>query len=170
MVIMTMMVMVVVVLASFLKVESSLASIKQAEAVARLNAMGAVRLAGAALQERLGPDTRVSASASLYDDPAISSVSTPGADPFEYPVMGVWRSWEGNDHDIRANSRYAGRPQKPDYSSKLKAFNTTSAPTARFLGWMLSNQMGYGNATFTLPNGTAVKPPAPPSVLSLIHI
>lgn len=64
MVIMTMMVMVVVVLASFLKVESSLASIKQAEAVARLNAMGAVRLAGAALQERLGPDTRVSASAS----------------------------------------------------------------------------------------------------------
>ena len=166
MVIMTMMVMVVVVLASFLKVESSLATIKQAEAVARLNAMGAVRLAGAALQERLGPDTRVSASASLYDDPAISSVSTPGADPFEYPVMGVWRSWEGNDHDIRANSRYAGRPQKPDYSSKLKAFNTASAPTARFLGWMLSNQMGYGNATFTLPNGTAIKPPAPPAVVA----
>jgi len=166
MVIMTMMVMVVIVLASFLKVESSLAMTKQAEAVARLNAMGAVRLAGAALQERLGPDTRVSAPASLYDDPAVSSVSTPGADPFEYPVLGIWRSWEGNDHDIRPNSRYAGRPQKPDYSSKLKAFNTSTAPSARFLGWMLSNQMGYGNASFTLPNGTAVKPPAPPSVVA----
>ncbi|NBV79925.1 MAG: hypothetical protein EBR62_08710, partial [Verrucomicrobia bacterium] len=166
MVVMTMMVMVVVVLASFLKVESSLATTKQAEAVARLNAMGAVRLAGAALQERLGPDTRVSAPAALYDDPAISSVSTPGADPFEYPVLGVWRSWEGNDHDVRPGSRYAGRPQKPDYASKLKAYNLTSAPTARFVGWMLSNQMGYGNAAFVMPNGTAVRPPAPPSVVA----
>jgi type II secretory pathway component PulK len=67
MVLMATIVMVVVVVASFLKVESSLAAVKQAEAVARLNALGALRLAGAALQERLGPDTRVSAPASLYD-------------------------------------------------------------------------------------------------------
>jgi len=166
MVLMATLVMVVVVVASFLKVEASLASVKQAEAVARLNAVGSLRLAAAALQERLGPDTRVSAPASLYDDPAVSSVSAPGADPFEYPVLGVWRSWEGADHDTRAGSRYAGRPQKPDYSSKLKAFNTGAAPTARFLGWMLSDQMGYGNASFIMPSGTTSKPPAPPLVIA----
>ena len=166
MVLMATIVMVVVVVASFLKVESSLAAVKQAEAVARLNAMGALRLAGAALQERLGPDTRVSAPASLYDDPAVSSSASPGADAFEYPVLGVWRSWEGGDHDTRTGSRYAGRPQKPDYASKLKAFSPASAPTARFLGWMLSSQMGYANAGFTLPSGTTVKPPAPPSVVT----
>ncbi len=166
MVVMAMMVMVVVVLAAFLKVESSLAATKQAETQARLNALGAVRLAGAALQERLGPDTRVSAPASLYDDPAVSAVAMPGADPFEYPVLGVWRSWEGNDHDIRTGSRYAGRPQKPDYAAKLTPFNVTTAPTARFLGWMLSSQMGYGNAAFAMPNGLPAKPPAPPLVVS----
>lgn len=166
MVIMTMMVMVVIVLASFLKVESSLAVIKQAEASARLNALCAARLAGAALQERLGPDTRVSAPANLYDDPAVSSVSLPGSDRFEYQILGAWRSWEGNDHDIRPNSRYAGRPQKPDYSSKLKAYSSTTAPTARFLGWMLASEMGYGNMAYVLPNGTALRPPAPPTVIN----
>ena len=164
--VMAMMVMVVVVLAAFLKVESSLASTKQAEAIARLNALGAVRLAGAALQERLGPDTRVSAPASLYDTPAVSSLAMPGADPFEYPVLGAWRSWEGTDHDIRTGSRYAGRPQKPDYAAKLKTHDVGTAPTARFLGWMLSSQMGYGNAAFTPPLGTALKPPAPPAVVA----
>ena len=166
MVLMAMIVMVVVVLATFLKIESSLAAVKQAEAIARLNALVALRLAGAALQERLGPDTRVSAPASLYDDPDISSATSPGADLFEYPVLGVWRSWEGNDHDVRAGSRYAGRPHKPDYSSKLESFDVTTAPTARFLGWMLSDQMGYGNANFTVPAGTTSKPPAPPSVIA----
>lgn len=165
MLVMAMVVMMVIVLASFLKVESSLAALKQAEAVARLNALGALRLAGAALQERLGPDTRISGPASLYDDPAVSAASSPGSDPFEYPVLGVWRSWEGGDHDLRAGSRYAGRPHKPDYSSKLSAFNPSSAPTARFLGWMLADQMGYGDASFTLPAGTTLKPPAPPSVV-----
>jgi len=166
MVVMAMMVMLIVVLAAFLKVESSLAATKQAEVAARLNALASVRLAGAALQERLGPDTRVSAPASLYDDPLVSAAALPGADPFEYPVLGAWRSWEGTDHDIRTGSRYAGRPQKPDYAAKLKTFNTTTAPTARFLGWMLSGQMGYGNPAFTPPLGTALKPPVPPSVVA----
>ena len=176
MVIMAMMVMVVIVLASFLKVESSLAVIKQAEASARLNAFAAARLAGAALQERLGPDTRVSAPANLYDNPAVSSVSLPGSDRFEYQILGAWRSWEGNDHDIRPNSRYAGRPRpgvlQPgspeflDYSSKLRAFTTTAPTTTRFLGWMLSSEMGYGNPTFAMPAGTTVRPPLPPLVIN----
>lgn len=176
MVIMTMMVMVVIVLASFLKVESSLAVIKQAEASARLNALCAARLAGAALQERLGPDTRVSAPANLYDDPAVSAVSLPGSDRFEYQILGAWRSWEGNDHDIRPNSRYAGRP-KPgnpesgstefiDYRSKLKAYSIATPATTRFLGWMLASEMGYGSATFVMPAGTALRPPLPPAVIN----
>jgi hypothetical protein len=161
---MAMMVMIVVVLASFIKVESTLASAKQAETVARFNALAAVRLAGAALQERLGPDTRVSAYSSIYEDPANSS------DPFDYPVLGVWRSWEGLNHDVRPNSRYAGRPEKPDYTTKLRFFNPDPTNAAgqrnRFLGWMISSQMGYGDLSSVAATGTSTKPPAPPSVVA----
>ena len=169
--VMAMMVMVVVVLASFIKVESTLASSKQAETIARFNALAAVRLAGAALQERLGPDTRVSAPASIYENPLVNSESSPGSDPFDYPVLGAWRSWEGLNHDSRLNSRYAGRPEKPDYTTKLRVFNPDPANAAgqrnRFLGWMLSSQMGYGQLNFTPATaGTSTKPPAPPSVVA----
>jgi hypothetical protein len=165
---MAMMVMIVVVLASFIKVESTLASAKQAETIARFNALAAVRLAGAALQERLGPDTRVSAYSSIYENPVVSSETSPGADPFDYPVLGAWRSWEGLNHDVRPNSRYAGRPEKPDYSSKLRVFDPANAAGQRnrFLGWMLSSQMGYGDPTFVAPTGTSTKPPAPPAVVA----
>ena len=164
-VIMTMMLMMVVVLASFLKVEASLAVAKQAEVSARINALSSMRLARAALQQRLGPDTRVSASATIYADPAINSLTSPGADPFQYQVLGVWRSWEGNDHDIRMNSRYAGRPQKPDYLSKLKPYVGTNPAAGRFLGWMISSQWGYGTANPPIGTPTATKPPAPPLVI-----
>jgi len=151
---------------AFLKVESALATTKQAEARSRFAALAAVRLAQAALQERLGPDTRVSAPAAIYDDPALSSATTPGADPFEYPLLGAWRSWEGNDHDTRPNSRYAGRPHRPDYAAKLRAFDQAAAPKDRFLGWMVSSQMGYGEGAFTLPDGTPSQPPEPPKVIA----
>ena len=151
---------------AFLKVESALATTKQTESRARLNALAAVRLAGAALQERLGPDTRVSAPATIYDDPAASSATFPGSDPFEYPILGVWRSWEGGDHDTRPGSRYAGRPHRPDYAAKRSAFDPTSAPSARFLGWLLSDQMGYGGAGNAGPAATGTKPAEPPPVVA----
>lgn len=151
---------------AFLKVESALATTKQTESRARLNALAAVRLAGAALQESLGPDTRVSAPATIYDDPAASSATFPGSDPFEYPILGVWRSWEGGDHDTRPGSRYAGRPHRPDYAAKLSAFDPTSAPSARFLGWLLSDQMGYGGAGSVGPAATGTKPAEPPLVVA----
>ena len=166
MVIMAMMVLTVVILASFLRVESAFAVAKQAEGVARLNALAAVRLAGAALQERLGPDTRVSAPASIYVGRAGANI--PSAN-FGYPVLGVWRSWEGLDHDARPGSRYAGRPGAPDYTSKLKIYHPTTAPTARFLGWMVSDQYGYGTgptySTTDLTVGVST-PPVPPTVTS----
>ena len=151
---------------AFLKVESALATTKQTESRARLNALAAVRLAGAALQERLGPDTRVSAPATIYDDPAASSATFPGSDPFEYPILGVWRSWEGGDHDTRPGSRYAGRPHRPDYAAKRSAFDPTAAISGRFLGWLLSDQMGYGGAGNAGPAATGTKPAEPPLVFA----
>ena len=163
--VMTMLVLTVLTLAAFLKVEGALAMNKQAETRARLNALAALRLAGAALQEYLGPDTRISAPSAIYEDPELSSVSSPGVDPYEYPILGVWRSWEGQDHDLRPGSRYAGRPHRPDYAAKLKPFDSTTAPTARFLSWMVSNPMGYGGSS-ALPEGTATRPPEPPKVIA----
>jgi len=164
--VMTLLVLTILTATAFLKVESTLAMTKQTEACSRFAALAALRLAQAALQERLGPDTRVSAPAAIYDDALQSSATTPGGDPFEYPLLGAWRSWEGSDHDTRPNSRYAGRPHRPDYDSKLKSFDPTNAPSARFLGWMLSNQMGYGGAAAPSTNGNATQPPEPPRVIA----
>ena len=65
--VMTLLVLTILTATAFLKVESTLAMTKQTEACSRFAALAALRLAQAALQERLGPDTRVSA-------PAVSSV------------------------------------------------------------------------------------------------
>ncbi len=164
--VMTLLVLTILTATAFLKVESALAMTKQAEARSRFGALAALRLAQAALQERLGPDTRISAPAATYDDPKASAAATPGVDPFEYPLLGVWRSWEGNDHDTRPNSRYAGRPHAPDYAAKLRAFDPAEPPRGRFLGWMVSNQMGYGDGAFALPNGSVDQPPTPPAVVA----
>jgi hypothetical protein len=165
-VVMSMVVLVVLSLAGFLRIESNLAAQRQASLLARLNALASLRLAQGAIQERFGPDTRVSAPASIFDDPSASSVATPGADPFEYPVLGSWRSWEGHDHDRRAGSRYAGRPHAPDYASKQRPYVGTSPETGRFLGWMLSSSWGYGvpSPSFAGTASTApARPPSPPS-------
>ena len=161
-VIMSLIILVVITVVAFLRVESALATSRQAELAARLNALAAARLAQGAIQESLGPDTRVSAPAGIYDDPAVSSLTTPNADPFEYPVTGVWRSWEGWDHDRRANSRYAGRPQAPDYAAKLKPFVAANPSQGRFLRWLVSSPTGDGIVTGGAVG--AAKPAAPISV------
>lgn len=162
-VIMALLVLVVISLAAFLRVEVTLAITRQADLAARLNAMASVRLAQAAVQQAMGPDTRVSAMATLYDDPAVSSVTTPGADAFEYQVMGVWRSWEGHDHDRRKNSRYAGRPQAPDYASKLKSYASGEPATGRFVRWLVSSPANDGILTGS--TASASRPPSPVAVI-----
>lgn len=161
---MALLVLVVLSLAAFLRVESMGAVARQSAAAARLNALAAVRLAQAAVQQSLGPDTRISAPASLYDDPAVLSATTPGADAYEYPLLGAWRSWEGLDHDSRPSSRYAGRPQRPDYASKLRRFDAANPSQGRFLGWLVSSGWGYGDIALA-PDETA-RPPKPASVIA----
>lgn len=78
--------------------------------VARSNARMALLLAIGELQKHAGLDTRVTARADLLDE----------ANP---PVLGVWKSWEGTNHNS------AGRPIAPDYSNHKNA---------RFLMWLTS--------------------------------
>ncbi len=160
-VVMSLVVLVVLSLAGFLRIESGLASLRQAELYARLNALASLRLAQGAIQERFGPDTRVSAPATIFDSPTVSSATTPGADPFEYPLLGSWRSWEGHDHDRRPGSRYGGRPQAPNYVSKLRAYAEATPAAGRFLGWMTSAGWGYGPPAASAPWTSTTTPPPP---------
>ena len=146
-------VIVIIVLAAFLKVESRLAINSVLLTRARLNTVASLRLAQGSMQQMLGPDTRITAPASAYDDPSAT-------DTFDFPILGVWRSWEGLDHEI-ANVNYLGRPlQRPDYNLKAtdnynKTTGTISA-RGRFLGWLTSN------AYEPLVAPVAPPPPAPP--------
>ena len=91
--------------------------------VARANARLALMLAIGDLQKQAGPDTRVTAKADVLD------ANNP-------PVLGVWKSWEGTDHELSGSAQ--GRPISPgSYPTKKKE---------RFLSWLVS-----GN-TSILPN------------------
>ena len=149
-------VLTVIVLAGFIRVESRLASNRHAVLRARLNALASMRLAGGALQQFVGPDTRVTAPSSIYEDPAVTTGK------YTYPVLGVWQSWQGRDHDL--GGRYAGRPYRPDYNQKasnnLDGNGTLNA--GRFLAWLTSSSFGYYVAPVTpLPP----PPPPPPPVV-----
>jgi hypothetical protein len=147
-------VIVIIVLAAFLKVESRLAMNSVLLTRARLNTVASMRLAQGNLQQLLGPDTRITAPSSAYDDPSTT-------DTFDFPVLGVWRSWEGLDHET-SNTNYLGRPlQRPDYNLKAtdnynKTLGTINAK-GRFLGWLTSNDYQ--------PLVAAVTPAPPPPPL-----
>ena len=72
-------------------------------AVARSNARMALMLALGDLQKHAGLDTRVTARADILDE----------KNP---PVVGVWTSWEGSDHDD------SGRPISPGDYRQTKEF------------------------------------------------
>jgi type II secretory pathway pseudopilin PulG len=101
---------------------------------ARANARMALMLAIGELQRQTGPDTRVTAQAVFVD-------------PSAPPLTGVWKSWEGEDHDS------TGRPIKPDYASKTESARQAGG---RFLTWLVS---GAGEA-----DGTGI--PSPGDLLS----
>lgn len=81
----------------------------QAQANARL----AMKMAIGELQKHAGPDMRITAPADILDD------GMP-------PLTGVWRSWEGSDHEATGN--FKGRPMAPDYGAK----------DSRRLSWLVS--------------------------------
>ncbi len=95
------------------------------QAVARSNARLALMLAIGDLQKHAGLDTRITAKADVLDE----------KNP---PVMGVWKSWEGTDHE--QSGSFQGRPVSPgNYATKKKE---------RFLAWLVSGD------TATMPDMT----------------
>lgn len=89
---------------------------------ARANARLALTMAICELQKTAGADTRVTAPADALAD----SDGPP-------QLTGVWRSWEGNDHD-----KTTGLPIKPDYDSKSQRYGSGSG--GRFLTWLVSGE------------------------------
>ncbi|WP_035612214.1 hypothetical protein [Haloferula sp. BvORR071] len=94
-----------------------------AVARARANARMSLMLAIGELQREAGLDTRVTARADILDKN-------------NGPLLGVWKSWEGTDHDAST-----GRPIAPS--------NYKSRKQQRFLSWMLS---GAKRGASTLPD------------------
>ena len=94
-------------------------------AVARSNARMALMLALGDLQKHAGLDTRVTARADILDE----------KNP---PVVGVWKSWEGSDHDD------SGRPISPgDYRQTKEG---------RFLGWLTSGDPAVTSSSTSPPS------------------
>jgi len=114
----------------------SLRSESQSSAMseARANARMALMLALGELQKNAGLDTRITASADILNSTA------PGEVPqIDNPsVVGVWRSWEGSDHE--PTGILSGRPKAPVYSAKRE----TEASGGRFVSWLVSGAAAAG--------------------------
>jgi hypothetical protein len=93
----------------------------KAMAEAQANARMALILAIGQLQQHAGSDMRITAPADILDS------SYP-------PALGVWRSWEGSDHEASGNLK--GRPKSPDYGSKKKSVSVSES--GRFVYWLVS--------------------------------
>jgi len=95
--------------------------------LARANARIALVTAIGQLQSLTGPDTRVTASSRIFDEENVV-------------VTGVWRSWEGTDHDE------TGMPIIPAYDLKKETGDPAALPEdsdgqGRFLGWLGSTKV-----------------------------
>jgi hypothetical protein len=91
----------------------------QARAIAQSNARLAMMLAIGELQKTTGSDTRITASADLLASDAPR-------------LTGVWRSWEGKNHESN------GRPIAPDYGLKKQS----ESAGGRFVDWLVSSAVG----------------------------
>ena len=95
---------------------------------ARANARLALELAIGDLQKHTGADTRVTARADILDKDVSQAAKSP-------PVLGVWKSWEGTDHET--SGAFIGRPIPPHSGGDY-----ADAKNNRFLSWLVS-----GNAS-----------------------
>ncbi len=111
---------------------TTLVQVEQAGSTANLHKMEAeqaallsLNLAIGKLQETAGLDQRVTAPAE-----AVATANGPKH------LTGVWRSWEGKDH--QAN----GLPIAPNYGSKLNTgeLEIDSSQEGRFLSWLVSSE------------------------------
>lgn len=111
----SLMVLLVVVAVGLLSISSiSLRSSGHSNAMsaARANSRMALMIAIGELQKNAGKDTRITAQANVSGD------NLP-------PVLGVWKSWEGTNH--QSSGPFQGRPIPPDY---------VEGKSQRFIGWL----------------------------------
>jgi hypothetical protein len=126
----------------------ALRSSSQTDAIstARANARLSLMLAIGELQRHAGSDTRVTARADIL------AAENP-------PVLGVWRSWEGLNHETAGNFR--GRPKAPGYdyrTMKENGYSSGSPGQGRFLAWLTSsnsNSASGAAASSSLPTTTS---------------
>jgi hypothetical protein len=105
--------------------------------IARANARMALMLAIGELQKSAGQDTRVTAKADLVD----------ATNP---PILGVWQSWQGDDHETTGT--FAGRPKPPAYGNHKQT---------KFVSWLNSvsqseNSPDMGDLPDTSASGGSV--------------
>ncbi|MDB9741672.1 hypothetical protein OAB00_02335 [Akkermansiaceae bacterium] len=117
---------------------------------ARANARMALAEAIAKLQFYTGLDTRVTAPADILHENPYLSLSITDKDNYPKQLTGVWRSWEGWDHNRDGASRTDRFPSVSDYSVKVQNFDILDASVDgdatddkdtqenRFLGWLVS--------------------------------
>lgn len=114
-----------------------------AQSQARANARMALMIAIGELQKNAGPDMRITAPADILDE----------ENP---PLSGVWKSWEGSDHE--ATGSFTGRPKPPVYGQKKQ----TAASGGRFLSWLVSGTNAAtaitdaGGLVRKTPSGTSI--------------
>ncbi len=139
----SLMILLTVIAVGLLTLSSiSLRSASQGHAmqIARSNARLAMMLAIGDLQKLTGKDTRITARADIL------TASHP-------PVLGVWKSWEGTDHELRGSN--AGRPVSPG--------NYQTVKDGRFLRWLVSGDPASLNKSGVLPS--TVKSPTSVALL-----
>lgn len=119
----SMMLLLVVVAVGLLSLSSialKTSTIGSNEAKARANARMALVMAIGELQKYTGPDTRITAQSNIVEE------NSP-------PLLGVWKSWEGTNHDE------TGRPIAPNYDTKLTPDTSEDLDQeGRFLTWLVS--------------------------------
>lgn len=111
---------------TLVQVESRSARTHMQRLKAEQAALLSLNIAIGKLQETAGLDQRVTA-------PAEALAGVNGAKQ----LTGVWRSWEGRDHQSN------GLPIEPDYASKINTGDQDIDPSisgaGRFLGWLVSD-------------------------------
>ncbi len=189
--IMAMMVMVVIVLAAFLSVESKLAKVAQHKTQSRLQAIVSLRLALGHLQQEAGPDRRMTARADITAN-GLYPPSNPDSCPsFSNPASwtwatlpnplwtGVWRSdrptqppaWlVSGRHDRAANSQTANLFGQTDYTTdQWVPWQPDYAPTPANSPAIMIPLVGNASAT-TYEIATPTTPGKPDGRISLPKI
>ncbi|MGJ8657834.1 MAG: hypothetical protein ACSHX6_15410 [Akkermansiaceae bacterium] len=139
---MALLMLIALAMLSLSNIEVKSASSNKGYEAARANARMSLLLALAELQKSAGSDTRITAPADAY------SGSGGQTSKHVRQLTGVWRSWEGLNHD-----QTTGLPMAPDYDIKGVSYSEGSPESGRFLRWLVS-----GNTDNLLD------PTAPPSL------